>query len=142
MQVLEISMDELMPLLQAQLASGVNPRLTVTGTSMQPMLRNRKDSVLLCPAADPKKGDILLYRRKNGSYVLHRVIGFSGNALLCCGDNQWCKEEVSREQVEATVCGYYRDETKKSLTTFGYKFYVNLLPLRRLYCHLRDWLFH
>ena len=60
MQTLELKTENLIPLLQEQLASGATVGLGVTGTSMQPMLRNGKDSVLLRPVDAPKKGDILL----------------------------------------------------------------------------------
>ena len=141
MQILEMSASDLMPLLQEQLASGVKVRLGVTGTSMLPLLRSGLDSVLLMPPQALKNGDILLYRRKNDRYVLHRIIGTEGSAYLCCGDNQWRKETVSPEQIEAVVCGYYRGARKQNLDTFCYRFYVNLLPLRRIFCRLRARLF-
>ena len=141
MQTLELKTENLIPLLQEQLASGATVGLGVTGTSMQPMLRNGKDSVLLRPVDAPKKGDILLYRRKSGQYVLHRVVALGEITLLCCGDNQWRKEPILPEQAIAVVCAYRRGEKEKSLSTLGYKFYVSLLPLRRIFCRLRDWLF-
>lgn len=140
MQFSQMSMEDLMPLLREQLNGGT-ARLGITGTSMRPMLRNGKDSVLLRSAQAPKKGDILLYHRQNGRYVLHRIVSIEENTYLCCGDNQWRKEKVTPEQIDALVCGYYRDEKKRNLDSFCYRFYVNLLPLRRLYCRLRDFLF-
>ena len=137
MQILKANMDDFLPVLEA----GGQVTLTVTGTSMLPLLRPGKDSVLLRSENIPKKGDILLYRRKNGRFVLHRVIGKTQNAFLCCGDNQWRREQVERDQVVATVTGYCRSGKEKALSSFGYKFYVNLLPLRRFYCRLRDFLF-
>ena len=140
MQTLELKMEDLIPLLQEQLSSGANARLLVTGTSMQPLLRNKKDSVLLCAPQRPKKGHILLYRRPGGQYVLHRVVALGETTLLCCGDNQWRKEPILPQQVEATVCAYYRGEKKRPVSGFLYGCYVNHLPLRRLFCRLRDWL--
>ena len=137
MQILKANIDDFLPVLEA----GGQVTLTVTGTSMLPLLRPGKDSVLLRSENNPKKGDILLYRRKNGRFVLHRVISKTQNALLCCGDNQWRKEPVEQAQVVAAVTGYCRSGKEKALSSFGYKFYVNLLPLRRLYCRLRDFLF-
>lgn len=138
METLELKTEDLIPLLQEQLTSGGTARLGVTGTSMLPLLRNGKDSVLLCPVHTPKKGDILLYRRSSGQYVLHRVVALEETTLLCCGDNQWRKEPILPEQAEALVCGYYRGDKHRSISGFGYKFYVNLLPLRRIFCRLRD----
>ena len=141
MQILELQSNDLMDIVQSQLAAGTKVRIGVTGTSMTPMLRHGKDSVLLCPPDAPKKGDILLYRRGD-RYVLHRVVGFGETTLLCCGDNQWRKEPILPTHVDGVVCGYYRGEKKRPVSGFWYQIYVNLLPLRRIYCRLRDWLFH
>ena len=131
-------MSELMPELIEYLQNGCHVHLGITGTSMSPLLRDGKDKVLLCQADRPfKKGDILLYKRDNSRYVLHRVIGFSGQDLLCCGDNQWRKETVRPAQVLAVVCAYYRGDQKKSLNAPGYRLYLMGLPLRRLYKRLR-----
>ena len=141
MQTFSLNAEELIPILQEQLQSGGAARLGVTGTSMMPLLRNGKDSVLLCPADAPKKGDILLYRRKNGHYVLHRVVGLGETTLLCCGDNQWAKEPVLPEQALAKVCAYYRGDKKHPVSGFCYWCYVNHLPLRRLCLRLISWLY-
>ena len=138
MLVLEQKMEDIMPLIKEQIDSGVMTHLVVTGTSMTPMLRDGKDGVLLKEAQDLKKGDIILYKRNNGRYVLHRIIGVKGDFFLCCGDNQWRKEKVYPHQVEAVACAYYRPHKKKELKGFGYLCYVNHLPLRRLYRRLRE----
>lgn len=136
------TMEQLMPMLKEQLDSGATVRLQITGTSMLPLLRNGKDSVLLRTACPPKKGDIILYQRKNGRYVLHRIVGFSGENFLCCGDNQWRKETVRPEQVQAAVCGYFRESKEYGVHRFLYQRYVNHLILRRFFCRLRDAIFH
>ena len=141
MQILEGAMDQLMPLIRTQLETGGKARLQVTGTSMTPYLRNGKDSVLLCPAKNLKKGDIILYRRPSGRYVLHRIIRIREDYFLCCGDNQWFLETVSIHQVEALVCARYRNGERTPVKTFGNWCYVNLLFLRRLRCRLRDAIF-
>ena len=47
---------------------------TTAGVSMYPMLRNRRDTVVIRPAAGRlKKYDVALYKRGE-SYVLHRVV--------------------------------------------------------------------
>ncbi len=140
MEAYQLDAKDLIPILQEQIRSGGIGRLGVTGTSMQPLLRNGKDSVLLSAAGAPRKNDILLYRRKNGQYVLHRVVK-SGDTLLCCGDNQWQTEPVLPEQVIAKVCGYYREDKKYPVAGFVYWCYVNHLPLRRLCLRLIAWLY-
>ena len=48
---------------------------TTSGVSMYPMLRNRRDTIIVKPPTAPlKKYDVPLYRRGD-DYVLHRIIG-------------------------------------------------------------------
>ena len=57
--------------------------LGITGSSMGPFLAPRRDSVLLEKPKRPlRRGDIVLYRRKSGAYVLHRV-------CRCCADGSY-----------------------------------------------------
>ena len=45
------------------------------GTSMNPMLKSGRDKAYIEKVTKPlKKGDIALYKRLTGEYVLHRVI--------------------------------------------------------------------
>ena len=74
MEKVQIPMEELMPILQLQMENGGSAVLPITGTSMMPMLRNGIDSVVIIPVSRPlKKGDIPLYKRDNGKYVVHRI---------------------------------------------------------------------
>lgn len=71
-----VSLDELVPIMSECFAQGQEAVLTITGHSMSPFLRNKKDQVVLT-ACDPNQlqpGDVPLYRRRNGKYVLHRIV--------------------------------------------------------------------
>ena len=60
-------------------------------------------SVLLTKDFVPKKGRILLFRRRDGSLILHRVRKIDGNTLVMNGDAQdWC-ERILPHQVIAAV---------------------------------------
>ena len=60
---------------------------TVNGTSMFPMLRNKKDTVIIKPLTGKlKKYDITLYRKRN-LYVLHRIVKVTPGGYIICGDN-------------------------------------------------------
>lgn len=56
------------------------------------------------------KHQVILYRRENGAYVLHRVMENSDhNSYVLCGDNQYRKEYgVQPEQILAALTGFYR----------------------------------
>lgn len=110
MQLSTLPMEQLMPILSAQLESGGKATLVVTGNSMYPTLRNRSDAVYLIPVNRPlKRGDLILYRRKSGQYILHRIVTKPNNGkLFCTGDNQWELERVTDAQVLALVDGFVR----------------------------------
>lgn len=72
-----VSMQELSPLIIACLDEGREVQLTVTGNSMGPFLRHKRDQVVLVKPDDPtmlQVGDVPLYRRESGQMVLHRIV--------------------------------------------------------------------
>lgn len=84
---------------------GVIVPLRVTGTSMLPLLRPGKSIVWLEGIGEKvRRGDILLFRRKNGAFVLHRVRKILPDGkLVMNGDAQsWC-EVIGRESVKAVA---------------------------------------
>ena len=122
---LRVSLAELLPVLEEQLAAGKEVCFGPKGTSMLPMLRQGIVSVVLQkPPARLKKYDLPLYRRKDGSFVLHRVVGVNGNEYTTCGDNQSVREyHVRHSQVIGVVTGYYRGEEYISCDSAKYKLY-------------------
>ena len=135
-------MESLVELISLQMEEGGQASLTVTGNSMYPMLYGRKDTVTLIPTkGSHKKGDILLYRRESGQYVLHRVIALTESGYICSGDNQVMREPVRQEQVFAVVDGFTRKGKAYSLQCTAYRIYsflcVELFPLRKCYLSLR-----
>ncbi|NLY37071.1 MAG: hypothetical protein GX046_07540 [Tissierellia bacterium] len=110
-------------------------KLTVTGNSMYPLLRHGIDSVVLKSVQHIKKYDILLYKRQNGAYILHRVIKIKDSILYIAGDNESNIEyPVYLDQVLAVVEGFYRKEQYISCKNLFYKlycvFWVMVIPYR------------
>lgn len=131
-----------MELLQTQMDEGGFANLTVTGCSMHPLLRARRDSVVLVPITQkPRKGDIILYRRANGQYVLHRIVAMENSRYICCGDNQTMKEPVTQSQILAVVSAFTRRGKTCSVNHPGYRVYVwmwvELFCLRKYYLFVR-----
>lgn len=143
MELTTIPMEELAPLLQLQLDKGGEAFLVVTGSSMYPTLRHRKDGVVLVPAEKPfKRGDLILYIRQNGQYVLHRIVSRPKNGdFICSGDNQWLPETVNEDQVKAVVSTYVRGGKKISVDSFSARFFIGiwvaLFPVRKPIIRLR-----
>lgn len=130
-------MESLSPLLEELLASGTVVELTATGGSMRPMLLHRISKVRLAPPSALQKGDIPLYRRDNGVYVLHRIVDGEGESFTLCGDAQWRLEPgIRREQILAVVTHFCRRGRWVSCTAPVYRLYwklwLFLRPVRRL----------
>lgn len=104
-----IEMARLWPLLDEQLRRG-SAVLSVTGNSMRPML-HYGDAVRLVPPERPvRRGDVILYRRKNGRYVLHRVVRTGKTSCVCCGDAQ---RTLERNVAKASILGVAEAFTRK-----------------------------
>ena len=127
--MIEYSLEEYMPLIKEVVESGGEFRLFPRGTSMLPLIRQGRDSVALVAVDTIRQGDVLLYRRKDGQYVLHRLVRKDrNNALTFCGDNHFLKEPgITRNQILASVTAVYRGEKRKALTCFSMKLYAAMM---------------
>ncbi len=129
-------MEQLVQLVLLQLEQGGFAYLIITGSSMRPLFREQTDRVRLVPVEHLAAGDIILYQRANGQYVLHRIMRLvDEKTYICCGDNQWEREVVEAYQLLAVVSHFYRGKKEYSIRHFGYRCYVRvwgaLLPVRR-----------
>jgi len=78
--------EKIMPLLEDGKTIEIHPH----GFSMYPLITSPSDSVIVQPTAGEtlKTGDILLYRRKSGLLVLHRICRIKEDGFYFVGDNQ------------------------------------------------------
>lgn len=112
---------------------------------MLPMLRQGIDSVVLSPISGKlKKYDLPLYRRKNGQFVLHRIVK-AGDSYTCIGDNQFQYEQgLSHDQMIGVVTSFYRGKKAISCTAMSYRMYCRLWhysrPLRHFFRKILAWL--
>ncbi|MCQ2456540.1 MAG: S24/S26 family peptidase [Clostridia bacterium] len=112
--------DSLVSLINA----GDTVPLKVTGSSMVPFLRNGRDTVWLCRADRPKKGQILFFRRSDGTFILHRIRRIGSDGIMTVnGDAQkWC-ETVDPENAVAVAVRITRQNGKTVDTNgFGFRF--------------------
>jgi hypothetical protein len=135
-----LSLEEYGDIINEVLESGGEFRIYPRGTSMLPLLREGRDSVVL-RKRDPKKGDVILYKRADGSFVLHRIVGLCGGDFVLCGDNQLALERnVPRESVIAVCESFYRDDRQVSRHSLRYRIYTALwrsFTVRRVYFKIR-----
>lgn len=108
------------------------------GVSMLPLIRPQCDVVLLSrDTSQIGKYDVVLYKRKNGKYILHRILGQNEKGYILCGDNQYIKEYgIQKEQILAVMKGFYRGENRYiDIQSKGYRIYSKFwccsLTLRR-----------
>ena len=133
----QFTLAELEPLIREAFADGKGFWLPVTGTSNLPTLSGGRDEIILGKAERPlKKGDLPLYRRDSGQYVLHRIISVQRDGTyICCGDNQWTKEPGIRpDQIIGRVIQITRKGKSFSPENLIYRgwvwLWVLLLPCR------------
>lgn len=122
-----IQLDQLMPLFRERLAAGQRVTFSPRGSSMLPMLRQGIDTVTLSPLPEKlKKYDLPLYQRKNGQYVLHRIVE-AGQTYTCIGDNQFVYEPgLTPEQMIAVVSSFTRAGRVYAVTDWRYRLYCRL----------------
>lgn len=122
-----ISLEEWMPLIKEQLANGQSVHFSPKGKSMLPMLRENIDSVVLSPISGKlKKYDLPLYQRKNGQYVLHRIVEVKDTYTML-GDHQVMNEYgIKQEQLIGVVTGFYRNGKLHNVNETTYKIYCGL----------------
>ena len=90
----KLNMESLLPFIEEAFNRGLDFQIPITGTSMNPLLYQNRDFVKIVKPYSPlKTGDIPLYRRADGTFVLHRVVGIKENGeYIMCGDNQFILE--------------------------------------------------
>ena len=129
---MDLSLAKLYPLIAEGIKAGGTYRFYPKGKSMLPLIKEGVDSVVLSSVGSLKVGDIVLYKRKDGTFVIHRIVKNS-KTLSMCGDNQFVIEKgILKEQVLAKVTAIYKKDAILSLDSFNYRFYTFFLPLRRL----------
>lgn len=138
----EILMDKLIGLLEET----ESVPLVISGGSMVPFLVHGRDSVYLSKVTAPlKRGDMILYRRDNGRYILHRIWRIEKESFTMVGDAQTVLEPGIRpDQVLARVTSVRRKGKLLRSGSFWWEFFekvwIRIVPLRRAlmsaYSHL------
>lgn len=115
--------NEMYELISEQLESGGSVRFSPNGTSMLPFIVQGRDEVVVKKANGRlKKYDIAFYRRKNGSYILHRVVKFDKNKnYIFRGDHQFEYEYgITDSNIIGVVEKVYRSGKCIEANTFTY----------------------
>ena len=130
-------LKNLLPYLQEQFEKGQIVRIKPGGNSMLPMLHPNRDVVELSALpGELRKYDLPLYRRADGSFVLHRIVE-AGDTYTCLGDNQYRTEfGIQREQMVALVTAFVRNGRRYTVQDPRYRMYCRIWPALRSVKHV------
>ena len=120
---MQISNDIFFAEVERLLGEGGEVVITIRGNSMQPMLRDSRDKVVLrrYGGDELQRGDVMLFRYRGG-YVLHRVVSINGERIVFAGDGNYKLYELATtKDIVARMVAYCKDG-------------------RRVECSDREWL--
>ena len=118
---------------------------TTVGISMEPLLKNRRDNVLIRPVTrELKKYDVPLYKRGD-KYLLHRIIKKTEKGYIIRGDNCDKKElDITDDKIIGVLDAIWRKEKYFTIENSFYKFYSRVIvlvhPLRMVYKKIKYYL--
>lgn len=101
--------------------------IPVAGNSMEPFLKDGRDQVyLVAPEQNAvyQAGEIVLFKRPNGQYVLHRIVMAGEKQLMIRGDNQMDAEPVKTEQIKARAIRARRNDRWITPESMVWKFFA------------------
>ena len=113
----------------------------LSGKSMRPTLKERVDTIVV----KAKTGrlsylDVALFKR-DGEYVLHRVVGVYEDGYLMRGDNCYADEWVDEKEVLGILMEFYHGEKRVSCSDKAYlrkvKTRLFFYPFRLSFVHVK-----
>ncbi len=137
-EIKRVSTGVMMPVIRKLLENDKSVRISVTGNSMYPFLRENKDSVELitCSFPEIRAGDIILIQRDDSAYVLHRVIFKKKEYVYINGDAQRSLEgPIRKDQILAKVTTVWRKGAEIPVNNILWKtlsfLWFCMLPFRK-----------
>lgn len=128
--------------IEEQLRMGRPVSAFTEGYSMEPLLYEGKTHVILKPVSgELSVGELPIYKREDGVFIIHRIIGVDAAHYYTRGDNCVTCEKIPKEWMFGVVTEIFRNGKHIRVTDRGYRFYVKiwnfLYPLRKLRYHLQ-----
>lgn len=107
------------------------------GTSMEPLLRERRDTVeISCLREPPHCYDVVLYRRGD-AYILHRIVRVlpDGKYIIRGDHNLQNEYDITDGQLIGVMTAFWRNDHCIQVTDVRYRLWVRLhcalYPVRR-----------
>lgn len=131
-----VNNDEYLPVLMDIVNSGHDVSLLISGHSMVPFLVDKRDSIIISkPKGQFKKGQMVFYYRKNGTYIMHRIHHVANDDLYVVGDAQtYIEGPIKKDQVFGVIHKVRRKGKIISRGNFCWNFFeyvwIRVVPLR------------
>ena len=122
--------------------------LVISGNSMSPFLVHGRDTVYLSRLDRPaKRGDVLLYKRESGAYILHRVYKVEKDSYTMVGDAQTQLEQgIRQDQIIAIMTSALRKGKLQKKGSFWWEFFeklwIRIIPLRPILTKIYTYITH
>ena len=133
----EILLEEYRQLLEDENITALP--LVISGNSMSPFLVHGRDTVYLSRLDRPaRKGDVLLYKRDSGAYILHRVYKADKDSYTMVGDAQTqLEQDIRPDQIIAIMTSVLRKGKLQKKGSFWWEFFeklwIKIIPLRPMF---------
>ena len=114
------------------------------GTSMEPTIHQGVDQVRLKKLPKKlKRYQIILYKRDNGAFVLHRIVKVCKDSYIMRGDNQFYSESgIRREQMIGVACSLKTPKREVSTESIRFQLksaiWVETASVRRILRSVRS----
>ena len=129
-------------MMKGLLQEGRDVPVLISGNSMSPFLVHQRDTIRISPVKGPlKKGDMALYQRSTGQYVMHRICRVKKKngqrEYYFIGDAQMEVEgPVSGEQIAGVITAVQRKGKWLKPGNFWWEFFrlvwVRVIPMRKM----------
>ncbi len=113
------------------------------GYSMMPLLRERKDIIIIKKKGPErcKKYDVALYKRGE-TYILHRILKVLPDGYIIAGDhNSFVEKDIKDENILGVMTRVIRDGKSIYMDDWRYRLYVHLwvdfYPIRAAILHCK-----
>ena len=97
------------------------------GVSMKPMIYNGQGVVEIAALeGEAKRYDVVMYLRRDGVGVIHRVLHVRKDKYIIVGDNCWRIERVPKDAVRGIAVRFFRKGKWYDCTYLPYRIYSHI----------------
>lgn len=148
-EIKKVKAASIFELISEILEHGQNARISISGNSMYPFLRDSIDSVELTKGSFEQlsRGDIVMIQRSDSYYVMHRIIRRDKDCFFMVGDaQQWVEGPLYPEQLVAIVTAIWRKDKRIPCSNKWWRllswFWLYLRPFRYFILRVRRKLYN